>query len=94
MMRPKTIRLRLFVARAAPHSVAALSTLEDTLRTHPDVTAELEVVDVHEEPERALKQRVLVTPTLIRLSPKPELRVTGDLRAKAALLTLLDVSSG
>ena len=40
---------------------------------------ELEVVDIIAEPGRAIANRILATPTLIRRSPEPSMRVVGDL---------------
>ena len=49
----------------------------------------LEVVDLLLEPDRALADGIIVTPTLVRLAPKPELRILGFLsdpaRVRAAL---------
>lgn len=57
-------------------------TVADRLRRLLDdigVQYELEVVDVDDDPMRAEEDRILVTPTLMRLSPPPQLRVVGDL---------------
>lgn len=39
----------------------------------------LEVVDIIAEPGRAVANRILATPTLIRRAPEPTMRVVGDL---------------
>lgn len=91
-MSTRALRLRLFVAGSAPQSEAALASLREILASRDDVTATLEIVDVIEEPERVLKERILVTPTLIRLGPKPQARVVGNLSDKRAMLSLLGVS--
>jgi circadian clock protein KaiB len=49
----------------------------------------LEMVDLMIEPERALTDRVIVTPTLIELSPPPLTRPIGDRSDAEALLTAL-----
>jgi circadian clock protein KaiB len=41
--------------------------------------AELAIVDVIEDPEAAERARILTTPTLVKMAPQPERRVTGDL---------------
>ena len=39
----------------------------------------LEIVDAAQEPGRAEEQRILATPTVVRLAPLPQRRVIGDL---------------
>ena len=46
---------------------------------------EVEILDVRDHPERAEADRVVLTPTLIRLTP-PEMRVAGDLTDTEAAL--------
>ena len=51
----------------------------------------LTIVDVTVEGERAEAARVLTTPTLVKESPAPTRRVTGDLGDLDRLWTLLDL---
>lgn len=39
----------------------------------------LEIVDIAKEPRLANENKILAVPTLIRLHPKPPLRIIGDL---------------
>jgi circadian clock protein KaiB len=78
------LRLRLYVNGQAPESVV----VETNLRRMCDqvgLECEVEVVDVLEHPEAAERDRVVLTPTLMRLTP-PELRVAGDLSDTEAAL--------
>ncbi len=79
-LRP-TLRLRLYVAGRAPNSVLALTNLRALLAAGQleDGALELEVVDVLKDPGRALEEGVLVSPTLVRLSPLPVVRIVGSL---------------
>ena len=43
------------------------------------VDYELEVVDLRQHPERAVKDAVVVTPTLVKLSPPPRAMLIGGL---------------
>lgn len=72
------MKLRLYVAAGAPISERALANLEAIREKHLDV-CNIEVIDVFEAPERALADDVLVTPTLLRVSPLPVRRIIGDL---------------
>ena len=72
-------QLRLYVAGQAPNSVRAIANLEDLRREFGQERFDLEIVDVLAEPLRALQDRVLVTPTLVKLSPLPVIYIVGDL---------------
>jgi circadian clock protein KaiB len=52
---------------------------------------ELSVIDLQLNPHAGEADRVLATPTLIRLAPAPALRLIGDLSAAAALVRLLEL---
>ena len=49
----------------------------------------LEVVDVLEDPSRAMAEGVLVTPSLSKLSPQPVAQVIGNLSDKRRVLLAL-----
>ena len=84
-----TLRLRLYVAGVAPNSLRAIANAQAVCATYFRDDHELEVVDLMAEPARAAHDRVIVTPTLIKLAPAPEKRVIGDLSDSAQLLTAL-----
>jgi len=78
------LRLRLYVNGGSPESAA----VETNLRALCDgagLEYEVEVLDVDEHPDAAEADRVMLTPTLIRLTP-PELRVAGNLSDVEAAL--------
>lgn len=81
--------LRLYVAGAAPHSARALSNIRAILSQRVDAGYSLDVVDVLREPARALKDGILVTPTLVKLSPPPVQTIVGDLSASDVVLRAL-----
>jgi circadian clock protein KaiB len=49
----------------------------------------IEVIDVLSRPLRALADGVVVTPTLIKVSPAPEQQIIGNLSEEAELLRAL-----
>jgi circadian clock protein KaiB len=81
--------LRLHVAGEAPNSVKAQANLRQILKEHPEVSCELEVVDCLSDPMRSLEDGVLVTPTLIKLSPEPVVSIVGDLRNRSEVIRAL-----
>ena len=77
--RRATLRLRLYVAGNAPNSVRAIANAKRICDDHYPLVYELEIVDVIDEPLRALADGILVTPTLLRLLPLPISKVIGNL---------------
>lgn len=73
------LRLRLYVAGSAPNSVRAIANARAICDEYFASAHELEIVDLLEEPQRAMADRIVVTPTLLKLSPRPLMRVIGSL---------------
>jgi circadian clock protein KaiB len=81
--------LRLYVAGGAPNSMQAIANLESICEKYLKDGHRLEVVDVLEDPRRAMAEGVLVTPSLTKLSPQPAAQVVGNLSdTKRVLLAL------
>jgi len=90
-MQKGALRIRLFIAGESPNSLAAQRNLQRVLKANPSLSAELEIVDVLKEPELGLRANVLVTPTLVKLTPPGERRIIGNLNDTGALVALLGV---
>jgi circadian clock protein KaiB len=71
--------LRLYVAGNAPNSLRAIANAKAICDQHFPSEHDLEIVDLLEHPRRALADAIIVTPTLLRLSPLPVQRVIGNL---------------
>jgi circadian clock protein KaiB len=85
------LRLRLYIAGNAPNSLRAIANVKAICGEHFASRNELEIVDVLDQPRRALADGVIVTPTLLKLSPPPVQRVIGDLSdTNQVLVTLAD----
>jgi circadian clock protein KaiB len=80
---------RLYIADGAPNSVRALANLYAICREYFPDSHRIEVIDVLKEPLRALEESVLVTPTLLKLSPAPPLQIIGDLSDEKEILRAL-----
>ncbi len=86
------IHLRLFVTGrtvGAERARAALYDIERRLGGPRAVS--IEVVDVLEHPERADRDHVFATPTLLRHDTGAQVRLFGDLSAPDRLLTALNL---
>ncbi len=80
---------QLYVAGGAPNSVRALANLYALCRTHFPESHRIEVIDVLQEPLRALGEAILVTPTLVKVSPAPTLHIIGNLSDEEEVLRAL-----
>jgi circadian clock protein KaiB len=89
----RKVKLRLYVTGSAPNSIAALANMK-AVRAALDDDHELEIVDVLERPERALADDVLVTPTLLKLAPRPPCRIVGNLSDTHQVLSSLGIVAG
>lgn len=83
------LRLRLYVAGNAPNSLRAIANLKAICAAHFDSCHDLEIVNLLEHPGRALADGVVVTPTLLKLSPLPAQRVIGTLSDTSQVLLAL-----
>jgi circadian clock protein KaiB len=80
------LRLRLYVAGTAPNSLRAIANAK-AICAHYFPNHDLEVVDLMAHPQRAAGDRIIVTPTLIKLAPAPVQRLIGDLSDAGKLLS-------
>jgi circadian clock protein KaiB len=81
--------LRLYVAGSAPNSLNAIANAKAICDVHFAAGHKLEIVDMLQQPLRALADGIIVTPTLLRLLPLPVRRVIGNLSDTAQVLLTL-----
>ena len=81
--------LVLFVAGNTARSVLAAAKLRGICESLLPGNFALAIVDVLEDPDAAERDKVLVTPTLIKRSPPPVARILGDLSATAKVVEAL-----
>jgi circadian clock protein KaiB len=85
-------RLRLFVAGEEPNSVIARASLDEICSTYLKHECQVEVIDVLEDFQPALEERVLVTPALVIVEPPPRTVVFGNLTDTKKVLSALKVA--
>ena len=78
--------LRLFVTGSTQRSIRAIENAREICATHLKGHHALEVVDLYEHPEAALRDEVVAAPTLVKLRPGPLRRVIGDLSNRERVL--------
>ena len=81
--------LRLYIVGGAPNSLQAIANLAAICRDYLKDGHRLEVVDVLKQPQRAMAEGVIVTPSLAKLSPLPAASVVGNLSDKEKVLLAL-----
>jgi circadian clock protein KaiB len=81
--------LRLYVAGHAPNSLRAIANATAICNQHFAARHTLEIVDLLEDPRRALADGIIVTPTLLKLSPLPKQRMIGNLNDTDRVLMTL-----
>ena len=86
-------KFRLYVAGGTANSAHAVANLTNLCRAHLPGRHGIEVVDVFREPRRALADGILMTPTLMKLSPGPMQRIIGTLSQSEPVLLALGMRS-
>lgn len=91
--RPPKLVLRLYVTGSSPRSLRAVANLKQFVDELLEGTAQLDVIDIYQDPEAAKKAQIVASPTLIKEHPLPIQRVLGDLsdRRKLAAVLAIDV---
>ena len=84
--------LRLYVTGATPRSTRAIANLKAVCERHLAGRYVLEVVDIYQRPEVAVRQQIIAAPTMVKESPGPRRRVIGDLSNAESLLDALDLA--
>jgi len=82
--------LKLYVTGVTPRSQAALKNLENILDEDYKGVYSLKVIDVIKQPQLAEDDKILATPTLIKILPPPVARIIGDLSDREKVLLGLD----
>ena len=86
--------LKLYITGQTPRSERAIANLRGICEAEFAGRYELTIVDVLERPQLAEDDKILATPTLIKVSPPPARRVIGDLMDTDRVLNGLDVYLG
>jgi len=86
-------KFRLYVAGDTQNSMQATANLLALCGSYLDKRHTIEFVDVLRDPKRALADGILMTPTLLRLSPAPERKIVGTLAQTGSVLMALGLET-
>ena len=87
----ETWQLRLYVAGASPRCMTAYANLKRICEERLAGRYDIELVDLLENPQRAVGDQILAIPTLVRKLPEPIKKIIGDLSNTERVLVGLDL---
>ena len=85
--------LRLYIADHSKKCTEGIERLKWELNQRFGEQYSLEITNVLEQPEQAAKDKIIATPTLIRLSPGPERRMIGNLNNSEEVLLVIGLDA-
>ena len=85
---------RLYVVNEGPGSARAIANLSALCKKHLPDNHQIEIVDLLQDPRRVLSDKIVATPTLIKVSPAPVQKIIGDLSEEAKVLLALGLQQG
>lgn len=83
----------LYVAGASPNSSRAIANLREICELHLKGRYSLEVIDVYQQAELAIRESLVALPVLIKRLPFPERKFVGDLSDRSRVLRGLGLSA-
>ena len=86
MSDPAIFQFRLYIADDTLNSRQALANLRAICNRHLPGKYTIELVNVFKEPDRAIEDRIFMTPTLVKLAPGPVGRIVGTLSQTGLVL--------
>jgi circadian clock protein KaiB len=89
---PTEYCLRLFVTGSTARSSRSLRSLRTILEKYLKGRAELEVIDIYQQPGLAREAQILAAPTLIKERPLPVRRLVGELTDIGRVLVALGIT--
>lgn len=91
--RAERIELRLYVSGCTPKSARAIADFRRLCQDHFPGRCDVEIVDIYQQPERAIEAQIVAVPTLIKSAPGPLRRLIGSLAETARVLKNLGLPS-
>ena len=85
--------LRLYITGSTPRSQHALANIKRICEDYLKDDYELQVIDIYQSPQLAKDERIIATPTLIKMLPSPLRRLIGDFSSEERVLLGLDVKA-
>ena len=84
--------LRLYVSKS-PASKSAVRNARQIIDQCVAPSCTLEIIQIDEQPDRAMSDRIMFIPTLVKVSPPPICKVIGDLSDRDSVVRELGLES-
>ena len=84
--------LRLYVTGMTPRSIRAIAQLTSICSEYLPNRHDLEIIDIYQHPALACKDQIIASPTLLKTSPPPEIRLIGELSDRGRVLSSLGIA--
>ena len=84
--------LQLYVSGMSPKSMEAIENIKRLCDEHLDGAFELEVIDLYKNPEVAVEQHIVFSPSLIKRLPLPKKTLIGNLSDTEKIVKALGIT--
>lgn len=81
----------IYIAGQTARAKRAIKNFHDICESVISGDYTLSIIDVLEQPDKAEKDKILATPTLIRKKPGPPRRIIGDLANRDKVIQALEI---
>jgi len=83
--------LCLYITGTTPRSTAAIANVRALCEEHLRGRYELEVVDIYQQPHKAVGEQIIAVPTLVKSLPAPPRRIIGTMSDQEKVLIGLNL---
>ncbi len=88
----KEYQFKLFIAGMSPGSIRAIENIREICDECISGKYELEVIDIYQQRQLLKDMEIIAVPTLVRVHPKPEKRIIGDMKDKNNVIDVLEIT--
>lgn len=87
--KPQAHFFRLYVAGSSQRSLRAVKKIKEICERELSGGYTLEIIDLYQQPARAIADQIIAAPTLVRRLPEP-IRLVGDLSDDQKVMSLFN----
>jgi len=91
--KPEAHLFRLYIAGSSERSLKAVKKIKEICEKELQGLYTLEIIDLYQQPARAIADQIVAAPTLVRRLPEP-VRLVGDLSDEKKVMALFQSRSG
>lgn len=93
MANAEEYQFRLYVTGATPNSLRAINNIRAICEEHLPGKYSLQIIDVYQEKEIAMREQLIALPLLVKTSPLPQRKLLGDLSQTEKVLSALGLNA-